>query len=977
MSIPGRSNRQGFCLKNSESFKWFWNPCTSEGKSDFRFRLWMMAGVNMIILALIMVRTLDAGTVSKSEGVAFFENRIRPIFSKHCFSCHSDQMKPAKGGFRLDVPALILQGGGRGPAIVPGKADESLLVRAIQHESLEMPPGKNLPGSIVAQVVQWVSMGAPVPVGNEPHEFPNRPAMIDHWWSVRPVGQPNPPLVDQESWPRTILDRFILKGLESAGLSPAVRADKHSLIRRATYDLTGLPPTFDETESFLQDDSPYAFEKVIDRLLSSPRYGERWGRHWLDVARYADTKDGVLMFGDDRIRPYAYTYRDYVVRALNEDLPYDRFIHEQLAADLIRPQVAGWRLAAMGFLTLGRIFDNNIHDVIDDQIDTVSRGLLGLTVACARCHDHKYDPITTKDYYALYGVFASSEKPIELPVIDTSVQSPEARAFEDTLKPKREELKAFLNEQYALLSKDAAQRVEDYLVHIVTSEPDPLETAIYFLSLAPEDLRPPIVASWRRFLARRIHAKDPVFGPWHDLMKWLQSPSSKDRQNITTVVDQWKSRDRGTNPGEVNPWVMDALGKMEINAPVDIARVYGKLFKKEDFETTSTDEEFTEEVYVRGRRQIAEIMHGSGSPHFFPKSRTRHYMSRKNKDAFSKMLRERDRLVVQSVHAPARAMVLEDAPQILDPRVFIRGNPGQPGEPVSRRFLEFLSTEYPAAFVKGSGRLELARAITHRSNPLTSRVMANRIWFYHFGEPLVQTPSDFGTRSNPPFHPELLEYLSWELLESGWSLKALHRVIMCSAVYQQSSMDRVDCRAVDPDNHLFWRMNRRRLGFEAMRDSLLAMGGNLTLVEGGRPVDLVNNLDSRRRTIYGLVDRQSLPGMYRVFDFASPDQSVARRPFTTTPQQALFVMNSPLMMQQAQFLAQRSGKQHSSDFKDRIRWLYHTVFQRDVTEEELKQGIAFIDRFQDSSEPSETTDGTRWSQYVQVLLLTNEWMFVD
>lgn len=974
MSIPGRSNRQGFCLINSESFKWLWNPCTSEGKSDFRFRLWMMAGVHMIILALIVVRTLDAGTVSKSEGVAFFENRIRPIFAKHCFSCHSDQMKPAKGGFRLDVPALILQGGGRGPAIVPGKAGESLLVRAIRHESLEMPPGKKLPQSIVAQVVQWVSMGAPVPVGNEPNEFPNRPAMIDHWWSVRPVGQPNLPLVDQESWPRTILDRFILKGLESAGLSPAVRADKHSLIRRATYDLTGLPPTFDEAESFLQDDSLYAFEKVIDRLLSSPRYGERWGRHWLDVARYADTKDGVLMFGDDRIRPYAYTYRDYVVRALNEDLPYDRFIHEQLAADLIRPQVAGWRLAAMGFLTLGRIFDNNIHDVIDDQIDTVSRGLLGLTVACARCHDHKYDPITTKDYYALYGVFASSEKPIELPVIDTSVQSPEARAFEETLKPKREELKAFLNEQYALLSKDAAQRVEDYLVHVVTSEPDPLETAIYFLSLAPEDLRPPIVASWRRFLARRIHAKDPVFGPWHDLMEWLQSPSSKDRQNITTVVDQWKTRDRGTNPGEVNPWVMDALGKMEINAPVDIARVYGKLFKKEDFETTSTDEEFTEEVYIRGRRQIAEIMHGSGSPHFFPKSRTRHYMSRKDKDAFSKMLRERDRLVVQSVHAPARAMVLEDAPQILDPRVFIRGNPGQPGEPVSRRFLEFLSTEYPAAFVKGSGRLELARAITHRSNPLTSRVMANRIWFYHFGEPLVQTPSDFGTRSNPPFHPELLEYLSWELLESGWSLKALHRVIMRSAVYQQSSMDRVDCRAVDPDNHLFWRMNRRRLGFEAMRDSLLAMGGNITLVEGGRPVDLVNNLDSRRRTIYGLVDRQSLPGMYRVFDFASPDQSVARRPFTTTPQQALFVMNSPLMMQQAKFLEQRSGKQHSSDFKDRIRWLYHTVFQRDVTEEELKQGIAFIDGFQDSSEP---TNGTRWSQYVQVLLLTNEWMFVD
>jgi hypothetical protein len=397
----------------------------------------------------------------------------------------------------------------------------------------------------------------------------------DTHWAFQPIRTPPvPTLRTPNPSLRTPVDAFILARLEAAGLSPSPPADRRTLIRRASFDLLGLPPSPEEVAAFEADPAPDAYERLIDRLLASPHYGERWGRHWLDVARYADTKDGVLMFGDDRVRPFAYTYRDYVIRAFNDDLPFDRFIHEQLAADRIESSADPRRLAALGFLTLGRQFDNNVHDVIDDQIDTVTRGLLGLTVSCARCHDHKYDPIPTADYYSLYGVFASSEEPLVPPPLDPDRRGPEA--FETKYVAKQREIREMLDAQYALLSEAARARVADYLVHVATTEPDPLETAIYFLSLAPADLRPPLVARWRHFLGQRAKPDDPVFGPWHDL---FALPDGRFASDAPAVLAGWQGREPGTRPGQVNPLVRDALAAATLAGKSDVARTYGNLLQ--------------------------------------------------------------------------------------------------------------------------------------------------------------------------------------------------------------------------------------------------------------------------------------------------------------------------------------------------------------------------------------------------------------
>ncbi|HEV3021108.1 MAG TPA: DUF1549 and DUF1553 domain-containing protein, partial [Pirellulales bacterium] len=505
-------------------------------------------------------------------------------------------------------------------------------------------------------------------------------------------------------------------------------------LRRASFDLTGLPPTAAEVDAFEQDPAPDAFAKVLDRLLASPRYGERWGRHWLDVARYADTKGYV--FTEERRYAYAYTYRAYVIKAFNDDLPYDQFILEQLAADRLAAEGQSAdpsRMAAMGFLTLGRRFLNNQHDIIDDRIDVTARGLLGLTVACARCHDHKFDPIPTKDYYSLYGVFASSSEPKEGPLLAQPQQTPEFVAFDKELKARE-------------------QAVADF----------------------KEKNKAELAAKNRKF---------------RDELTALQKK-----------VDAWKAA---------------------------------------------------------------------------------------------------------SPAAPPRAMVLEDLPQPREPHVLLRGNPGNEGPKVPRQFLAVLAGDKRQPFKNGSGRLELAHAIASPDNPLTARVLVNRVWLHHFGNALVRTPSDFGVRSEPPTHPALLDWLAATFMDDGWSLKRLHRLILLSSAYQQASDERADCAALDPENRLLWRMNRRRLDFESMRDSYLAVSNGLDRALGGRPIDIWAPPFSPRRSVYAYLDRQDLPGVFRVFDFANPDVSNDQRPRTTVPQQALFAMNSPFVLDQVRRLAAR------------------------------------------------------------------------
>jgi hypothetical protein len=947
---------------------------------------WELAGLCFLILAIAPATVASEPDSASSE---FFETRVRPTLVEHCYACHSGQAKRLKGGLLVDSPGGLRKGGDTGPAVVPGKPDESRLIQAVRYddELTRMPPKGKLPAETIAMLEEWVKAGAPEPLARKEGTAAmptSKPQGID-WtaarkhWAYQPIRQNEPPDVKNRSWSQSAIDPFILARLEAGGLTPSPPADRRTLLRRAYYDLIGLPPTLEEIEAFERDHSDDAFARVVDRLLASPRYGERWGRHWLDVARYADTKDGVLMFGDDRIRPYAYTYRDYVIRAFNQDTPFDQFIHEQLAADMVAPKDQPWRLAAMGFLTLGRMFDNNTHDQIDDRIDAVSRGFLGLTVSCARCHDHKYDPISISDYYSIYGVFASSEAPLELPLIDRLETLPGCAEFEKQAAVKRNELRQFLDSQYTALQEAARQRVSDYLARAALSEPDPLETAIFFLSLSPEDLRPQIVARWRRFLKQRATTDDPVFGPWHDLMQLSEAEFTA---KISTVLARWASRLRGTTVGRLNPLVAAALSGASIKTRADVPRVYGELIRRVYDESKkaapSETAKFTEAD--QAFRQILEIVTSHESPAYFSRSQTYYYMSRGEKDDFGKKQVELDRMVVKAAgKAAPRAMVLNDAAEPYEPRVFVRGNPAQPGDRVPRRFLRVLAGDRPTPFAHGSGRLDLARSITAAENPLTSRVIVNRVWMHHLGEPLVSTPSDFGTRSNPPSHPELLDNLAVRFMQGGWSLKALHRAIMLSSTYQQASIDRPDCHRLDPENRLLWRFNRRRLDLEAMRDTLLSVSGRLDSTMRGRPVDVVDDPKTTRRTVYGLVDRQSLPAVFRAFDFASPDLSSERRPRTTVPQQALFSMNSPLVIEQARALVGRPELSKESSPEARIDALYSRVLARRPDPFERDAARVFL---ANRSTPNGAGTGELsridcLEQLAQVLLMTNELMFVD
>lgn len=943
-------------------------------RRDRGSRWLLLMAVTLAVAASAAPRVMAAGPAP--SGPDFFESRIRPVLVEHCYKCHSAEAKKPKGDLRVDSAEALRKGGTSGPAIVPGKPEVSLLVEALRYtnEALRMPPKAKLPDQVVADFEAWIAMGAPDARGASHAGSPqpgNLAAARKHW-AFQPIKAGPFPAVKHASWPRTTVDEFILSKLEANGLTPSPAADKRTLIRRVYIDLIGLPPTADEIDDFLADESSEAFARVVDRLLASPHYGERWARHWLDVARYADTKDGVLMYGDDRVRPYAYTYRDYVIRAFNEDLPFDRFIHEQLAADQITPKVEPWRLAAMGYLTLGRMFDNNVHDVIDDRIDTVSRGMLGLTVSCARCHDHKYDPIPTADYYSLYGVFASCDAPIELPLIEGSENSSKVADFEKQAGPKRQALRKFRDEQYAMLVEAARQRVGDYLVHAATTAPDPLETAIFFLSLAPEQLRPQIVARWRRFLEQNARTDDPVFGPWHDLMR-LDDKDFATRSG--PVIAAWRAKPTGVARGELNPLVLTALKKTSLGKRADVARMYGDLLRGVYEKSKTTPPSDSPEPAARV--QLLALVVGQASPAFFPSTQTHDYLSRTEKDAFGAKLVELDRMAVKAANVPPRAMVLYDTEPLCEPRLFIRGNPARPGDRVPRQFLWILAGEDRKPFPNGGGRLDLARAITSPDNPLTSRVIANRVWMHHFGEPLVETPNDFGTRSSAPVQGALLDHLASQLQRKAWSLKSLHRLIVLSSTYQQSSLDRAEGRRIDPENRLLWKMNRRRLDLEAMRDSLLAASGRFDPKLGGRPADLIGDPKNGRRTIYGLVDRQNIPGLYRAFDFASPDQSAERRPKTMVPQQALFGMNAPFVLEQARALATRPELARESDPAHRVAALYRLILGRAPQSDELQAGLDFLTNAEAGQTLASRSPLAPWAQYAQVLLLTNEVMFVD
>ncbi|HVR36004.1 MAG TPA: PSD1 and planctomycete cytochrome C domain-containing protein [Methylomirabilota bacterium] len=898
-----------------------------------------------LVLAAMLPAIGPRVTASTDAGdIEFFEARIRPLLATHCYECHSARENTSKGGLTLDTREGVLKGGHSGPVLVPGDPDRSRLVQAVRHlnEDLKMPPESDkLTEPEIADLAAWVRLGAP-----DPRTGPDTPAIessnAGSHWAFQPITHPAPPLVRHEDKVRTPVDAFILDRLEANHLEPSPPADRRTLLRRASFDLTGLPPTPAEVLAFEGDSSPDAFARAVDRLLASPRYGERWGRHWLDVARYADTKGYV--FEEERRYPYAYTYRDYVIRAFNEDRPFDRFLIEQLAADQLELGDDPSPLAALGFLTLGRRFLNNRHDIIDDRIDVVTRGTMALTVTCARCHDHKYDPVPISDYYSLYGIFASSREPDEQPLLGILPEGHEAYLKERA--ERRRELDEFRDSKEREARATLRERAGDYL--LAAHRGIQLDDRSKVEAMAREQkLDPGVVRRWMNALEDWRKNQHPVFEPWFalaDLPPDNYTEAARESLNTLTRPDD----------ARVNPLILKALSENPPAGIEQLAEQYATVFREvtAQWDLIRKLEPAPSTLSDAGAEALRQILFAENAPANPPSGDIPRLFDVPTAQRVRALKRKVDELDATHPGAPPRAMALVDKEEPHDPRVFLRGNPNNPGPEVPRQFLSALSGEDRKPFTQGSGRLELARAIAHPDNPLTARVIVNRVWLHHFGNGLVATPSDFGLRSDPPTHPELLDYLASSFIRNGWSLKSLHREIMLSSTYQQASAHRPEAASIDPANTLLWRMNRLRLELEPMRDALLYTSGSLDLQLGGHAVDIVGGDYRNRRSVYGFVERQNLPGLFRTFDFATPDTTSPARFFTTVPQQALFMMNSPFIIDQARRLADKSTHTATASDAGRVRHLYQRLFQRDPSAGELELGLEFIRQQQHENPPA-------------------------
>ncbi len=774
----------------------------------------------------------------------FFEEQVRPLLAKRCVGCHGPEKQ--ESDVRLDSARGLQMGNGSGPLVVAGEPEHSRMLQVIRYaeDDVQMPPMGPLPAEEVAVLSEWIQRGAHWPAElvaehtersavprTSTGQFDFERATALHW-AYRPIRSPQVPQLSVGAGSASPIDGFIRARLRAQGLSPSSEADRQALIRRASFDLVGLPPTFAEAQELVNDQSLDAWEKLVDRLLASPQYGQRWGRHWLDVARYADTKGYV--FTENPKYPFAYTYRDYVVDALNADKPFDQFVIEQLAADQLGLASNDPSLAALGFLTVGRRFLNSEQDIIDDRIDVVTRGLMGMTVGCARCHDHKFDPIPAEDYYSLYGVFASSTEPEELPVIGETPQTDDYRAYIAERDQRQQAVDDYVAAQHAELLQEARDNCADYLLAIVKQGgklPEGME-----ISYEHGEPREKLVALWGQFIAARVKAQDPIFLPWEALFALpVDEFASKSQELLEPHAEEQQGE------ANIHATIREHLTRAPLTSMVDVARIYGAVLSHADRKWRDV------EAKVQGtphdgledplEEQLHRVLSGPQSVTDVPASQAMRLFQRDQRDKIKELERRIAEWNVESLGSPPRAMTLNDRPSPVEPVVFMRGDHNRRGPVVPRRPPQILGhLDMPA--VKGSGRLELAQAIVSAENPLTARVIVNRVWMHHFGAPLVATTSDFGFRSDPPTHPELLDWLAWELIAHNWSLKWLHREIMLSETYRQSSRDDESKRHIDPENRLLWCMNRQRLEFEPMRDAMLFVADKLDLRVGGRPVDI-------------------------------------------------------------------------------------------------------------------------------------------
>ena len=896
-----------------------------------------------------------AAKLISADDLEFFEKEVRPLLAANCFECHGEKKQEA--GLRLDARQPAMRGGDTGPVIKAGDPEESRLVAAVRYTGdIQMPPDGPLSQEKIEVLANWVKRGAPWPDHGEIKSSTNDAENnAQTHWAFQPVRQPPVPAANHSDWVRTPVDAFVAARLESAGIAPGKPADPRTLIRRVTIGLTGLPPTPAEIEEFVNDSSPNAFEKVVDRLLASPRYGERWGRFWLDYARYSDTKGYV--FQEDRNYRFAYVYRDWVIQAFNEDLPYDQFLIQQIAADrLPRDPENNPHLAAMGFLTVGRRFLNNKYDITDDRIDVVTRTTMALTVSCARCHDHKFDPIPAADYYSIFGVFDASVEKL-LPI------APPSEEFERGVQEREQKLAKYFETKRGELEDKLRAEAADFL--LATTAP-----RITDENMLRRDRKARTTERWRQYLEDRGKQFDPIFAPWHAYIE--KSERGGVSRPITSSI-----ANNELEGGKLNPLVVKAFEGDPPKSLTEVAQRYGKLFADIDAQWKKTVEEAKAKnepeptaLADADAEQIRQVLYGDDSPAALAGNNIERALERQDRQETRRLRQEIEKFRTTAKSAPLQAMGMEDAARIPPKsRVLLRGSPGRPGPEVPRQFISVLAGEDREPFADGSGRLELARAIASPDNPLTARVLVNRVWAHHFGQGLVRTPSDFGLRSEPPSHPELLDYLASRFVAEGWSIKKLHRWILLSSTYQQSSEDRPEARAKDPENLLLWRMNRRRMDLEAMRDSLLFVAGQLDQSMGGPAVNIVTAPFSKRRSVYGQIERQNLPAFFRTFDFATPDSHSPQRFTTTVPQQALFLMNSPFVIELAGALVKRPEIESAVEPAERIQRMYALLFGRAPTNEEAALGEQFV--------ASGDNIETNWQRYAQALIVSNEFVFID
>lgn len=963
----------------------------------------------------------STASIKKSEPIDFNRD-IRPILANHCIACHGPDAQKRAGDLRLDLRDEAIA-----KAIAPNHPESSLLVARIESTdpSDRMPPdesAKPLSTEQIQRLKDWIAQGA---------------NYAQHWAfePIKPAEELLAQLPPHANPNENPIDRFLEHKLQTHGLRYAPEITKQQFLRRVSLDLTGLPPTWEQTRNYLDDNSPDATQRLVDRLLESPRYAERWGKHWLDVARYADTLGGAAI-GFTSF-PFSYTFRDYVINAFERDVPFDRFIVEQIAADQLGLSENDPSLAALGFLTVGMQF-RNPHDTIDDQIDVISRGLMGLTVSCARCHDHKFDAITTEDYYAMVACIAPSQAPESLPIIGPAPDPNATPAYSSELAALDEKQKEFAREQNEVMRGRLRMQVGLYLAEIAKGVGEQ-DVSTQFLSYRTDDLRPMIQNRWLKYLAS-LSPNDPVFGPWLLARSWDSNPTPNTDGNKDEVflsrIDEVVAKMRkeleaaGSKPETIhalrseppiwNPLVVEALATKRPKNLMELAQTYGELFAEEHKRWSSAllnaaleastsgallPDDHPEHLIINSptHRQLRKHLYGPDSPLEVPESQASKLTNRTINDMISGKRGAIHQLNLAAPGAPARAMAIKEAASPEEVRVLLRGNPLTPGNTVKPRFLSALSKNGFVTFQDGTRRLELAKSVTSLDNPLTARVIVNWAWQHHFGLGLVRTPDDFGTRGEPPTHPELLDMLADSFRAQGWSLKELHRKIVTSKAYRQAAVENKAFREIDPENRMLWRMPRRRLDFESMRDSMLALSGELDTTRGGRPVDLEATPTNTRRSIFGFVNRDVVSPLMSTFDVANPNACTAKRPDTNVPQQTLFALNSAFIYERASKLSAKIASEPMTtvsvpndasasngatqattlelQLRPRFEALVRHVFGRDPTQEETLAAETFLLAGQPAESNLTNLDPTlrerRWTQLTHALLASNEFNFID